>query len=270
MPAASRDDTLDETPLRWPCCASKRPAAPPPRRSTPPTLRTNRPGLLVPAHKSAAHRSRALTTPPPVCARARTGGSSLPPLFAPAAPPKSARKCDARCGAACAAICGRLSRMASIKGISGPTTGRSRSVRLRSGGCASASAWRTIRRCTPSLRAIPFIVPPPNSYSLRICSNSSTFALLFIPSLLPLLQDAPAQVGWANLQHRSGPFHSIEIGRERAIGVTGPVFNGPDEVATNRLTTEPAVKFCPVMSNSSPNRIVPGMAVIIGPGVWNS
>jgi hypothetical protein len=25
------------------------------------------------------------------------------------------------------------------------------------------------------------------------------------------MQDAPANGGWANLQHRSGPFHSIEI-----------------------------------------------------------
>ena len=95
--------------------------------------------------------------------------------------------------------------------------GTNRSLRLRSGGCASASAWRTIRRCTPSLRAIPFIVPPPNSYSLRICSNSSTFALLFIPSLLPHLQDAPVKWGWANLPHRSGPFHSIEITHDNVL-----------------------------------------------------
>src|SRR5579863_2455066 len=31
------------------------------------------------------------------------------------------------------------------------------------------------------------------------------------PGLLPHQQDAPVNGGWANLQHRSGPFHSIEI-----------------------------------------------------------
>src|SRR5882757_5899116 len=94
--------------------------------------------------------------------------------------------------------------MALIKGISGPSAGRSRAVRLRSGGAALASAWRTMRRCTPSLRATPFTLPMPNSYSLRICSNSSTFALLSIPSLLPHQQDAPVC--------RGGPFFSIEVG----------------------------------------------------------
>jgi integrase len=72
-----------------------------------------------------------------------------------------------------------------MKAISGPTAGRARVVRLRAGGSALASACRTIRRCTPSRRATPFTVPIPNSYSLRICSNSSTFALLSIPRLPP-------------------------------------------------------------------------------------
>ena len=38
-------------------------------------------------------------------------------------------------------------------------------------------ASRTIRRCTPSFFATPAIVPMPNSYSRRICSNNSTFTL---------------------------------------------------------------------------------------------
>src|SRR5439155_9510698 len=38
-------------------------------------------------------------------------------------------------------------------------------------------ASRTMRRCTPSFLATPVIVPIPNSYSRRICSNSSTLAL---------------------------------------------------------------------------------------------
>jgi len=61
------------------------------------------------------------------------------------------------------------------------------------------------------VRATPFTVPMPNSYSRRICSNSSTFALLSIPSLLPSQQDAPELRGWAIFQYRSGPFESIEI-----------------------------------------------------------
>src|SRR5215831_2740605 len=94
---------------------------------------------------------------------------------------------------------------------SGPITGRSRSTGLRSGGSALASACRTIRRCTLSFAATPLMVPTPNSYSLRICSNSSTFALLSIPDLLPHWQDAPARGGWAIFQYRSGPIYGIEI-----------------------------------------------------------
>jgi hypothetical protein len=44
-------------------------------------------------------------------------------------------------------------------------------------GKALPTASRTIRRCTPNFLATPTIVPVPNSYSLRICSNSSTFDL---------------------------------------------------------------------------------------------
>ena len=36
--------------------------------------------------------------------------------------------------------------------------------------------------CTPSLAATPLTLPTPNSYSLRICSNSSPSALLSIPA----------------------------------------------------------------------------------------
>src|ERR1700733_11065865 len=51
---------------------------------------------------------------------------------------------------------------------------------------------------------MPSTVPSPNSYSLRICSNSSTFAFLSIPRLLLLQQDASGL--------RGGPFYSIEMG----------------------------------------------------------
>ena len=54
---------------------------------------------------------------------------------------------------------------------------RGRSVFLRGLGKALPTASRTIRRCTPSFFATPAIVPTPNSYSRRISSNSSTFAL---------------------------------------------------------------------------------------------
>ena len=52
----------------------------------------------------------------------------------------------------------------------------------------SFSASRTSRRCTPNFRATPWIVPIPNSYSRRISSNSSTFALLSTPPLAPAPQ----------------------------------------------------------------------------------
>ncbi len=54
---------------------------------------------------------------------------------------------------------------------------RGRSVFLRGFGKALPIASRTIRRCTPSFFATPAIVPTPNSYSRRICSNNSTLAL---------------------------------------------------------------------------------------------
>src|SRR5271166_761718 len=95
--------------------------------------------------------------------------------------------------------------MASMNGTSGPITGRTRSTGLRPGGSALESACRTIRRCTLSFSATPLMVPTPNSYSLRICSNNSTFALLSIPascliSRMPRLKEG-------------GPIYSIEVGR---------------------------------------------------------
>src|SRR5712692_6225331 len=86
-----------------------------------------------------------------------------------------------RC-AVCRCFLGALrsaSRTASINGIAAASLGRSRSGIFRSGGIALASALRTSRRCTPSFRATARIVPPPCSYSRRICSYSSTLALLF-------------------------------------------------------------------------------------------
>jgi len=61
----------------------------------------------------------------------------------------------------------------------GPSFGLSRGAVLRGGGTAFATASRTIRRCTLNFRATPLILPTPCSYSRWICSNNSTFCLLF-------------------------------------------------------------------------------------------
>ena len=70
---------------------------------------------------------------------------------------------------------------------------------LLSAGTALPSASRTMRRWTPNFREIPEIVPTPNSYSRRICSNNSTFAssvasyAFVVPStkLIQLLPSGP-------------------------------------------------------------------------------
>jgi hypothetical protein len=51
----------------------------------------------------------------------------------------------------------------------------------------------------PACALSPRTVPSPNSYSLRICSNNSTFALLSIPSLA-------SSAGYSG---RGGPFQSL-------------------------------------------------------------
>src|SRR5579862_1115714 len=66
---------------------------------------------------------------------------------------------------------------------------RGRSSFFRGFGSALPIASRTIRRCTPNFWATPAIVPTPNSYSRRICSNNSTLALQSNES--PLLRASP-------------------------------------------------------------------------------
>src|ERR1035438_3779408 len=124
-----------------------------------------------------------------------------------------------RC-AVCRCFLGALrsdSRIASINGIAGASFGRSRSGTFRSAGIALASARRTSRRCTPNFRDTARILPEPCSYSLRICSYSSTLALLFSnPSILP---GANARnkiyglgvTGGANSDARKGPIQSSEL-----------------------------------------------------------
>src|SRR3954464_2785793 len=77
--------------------------------------------------------------------------------------------------------------MPSMNPATAPSTGLERWRYVRTGGSALFTAWRTSRRWTPNFRATPLIVPIPNSYSRRNCSNSSTFVLLSTPPL-PLVQ----------------------------------------------------------------------------------
>jgi hypothetical protein len=73
---------------------------------------------------------------------------------------------------------------------------------------------------------------PPNSYSLRICSNSSTFALRSIPSLPPYRQDARLCGG--------GPNQSIEVGQFRVSKSK----EFPLEISLNYIASEGG---CPVV-----------------------
>src|SRR5437879_3826916 len=86
----------------------------------------------------------------------------------------------------------------------------------------------------PSFLATPWIVPVPCSYSRRICSNSSTLALLSKPYPLPGRQPqktvhASWLGGWAKSKYRSGPNESIEINwfgaPGLALGIYGLVKN---------------------------------------------
>jgi hypothetical protein len=70
-----------------------------------------------------------------------------------------------------------VSRIASTNSTAAFSFHRGRCVFFLHGGSALPIASRTILRCTPSFLATPVIVPTPNSYSRRICSNSSTLAL---------------------------------------------------------------------------------------------
>src|SRR4051812_13338469 len=64
-----------------------------------------------------------------------------------------------------------------MKLATGASLKRGRVVFFLNCGIALLTASRTMRRCTPSFLATPVIVPTPNSYSLRISSNNSTFDL---------------------------------------------------------------------------------------------
>src|SRR4051794_16461474 len=109
-------------------------------------------------------------------------------------------------------------RISSMYPVAGPSFGFSRGAAFRSGGTALAIASRTIRRCTPNFRATPFIVPTPCSYSRRICSNNSTFCLLFNWPPFPT-RPGPKQNIRIYVLNR-GPNPSIKVGRSRVAKST--------------------------------------------------
>src|SRR3954452_9431082 len=129
-------------------------------------------------------------------------------------------------------------RISSMYPVAGPSFGFSRGAAFRSGGTALAIASRTIRRCTPNFRATPFIVPTPCSYSRRICSNNSTFCLLFNWPPFPTRPGPKQNIRiyvlnrGAKSEYQSGPIQSSEItglaiadeaGRRYLIGVAAAV-----------------------------------------------
>src|SRR4051794_15184016 len=94
--------------------------------------------------------------------------------------------------------------MPSMNPSTAPSTGRGRWRYVRTGGSALFTAWRTRRRWTPNLRATPLIVPIPNSYSRRNCSNSSTFVLLSTPPLPLVQRKEPREKGGPNSVSKVG------------------------------------------------------------------
>ena len=105
-----------------------------------------------------------LSSPVAACGSSHTRDSATGLLDSPDAPQTCKR--FQILAAVCRCLRGAersAARMPSMNGITGPNRGHSRGLYTRSGGTALASAWRTIRRCTPNLRATAWIPLPPNS-----------------------------------------------------------------------------------------------------------
>jgi hypothetical protein len=100
-----------------------------------------------------------------------------------------------------------------MKAIAGSSFGRPHTGVFRSTGIALSTASRTMRRCIPNFLAIPRIVPSPCSYSRRICSNSSTLALL--STRPPLGRLSPKRSTRYMAFSKGGPNQSIEWGQIR-------------------------------------------------------
>src|ERR1022692_3584342 len=122
------------------------------------------------------------------------------------------------------------SSTASTKSTAAFSFQRGRSVFFRGFGNALPIASRTMRRCTPTFWATPAIVPTPNSYSRRICSNNSTLALQ--SNEFPPLRASPEseypfvyRVGqnkmpnWARSEYRN--HREVGCGNYPLIGIIG-------------------------------------------------
>jgi hypothetical protein len=96
---------------------------------------------------------------------------------------------------------------ASIVAFHGSSTGDTRGGDFRGGGTGDASAWRTVRRCTPNVRASVRTDSSWRSRVLRICSNNSTFDLVVMdhtvePAIPPVVDPRPHEVprGWGQIR----------------------------------------------------------------------
>lgn len=130
-----------------------------------------------------------------------------------------------------------------------------RSVFFRSLGNALPIASRTILRCTPTFFATPAIVPIPNSYSRRICSNNSTFALQsnesppfgFAQIRVPVRLARLGQIkppNWARSHYRN---HRPHHRRERPHALRLPPLPNPAGNAVGLALPQPVAGApCPI------------------------
>ena len=133
-----------------------------------------------------------------------------------------------------------------------PSLGQARSGLFRFAGSALPKASRTIRRCTPNLRATPRIVPSPCSYSRLICSNSSTLALQ--STAASVLGSAHNRV--VGPTFKVGPNQTIKRGQfkvSKSSGSRKPVLGCKSHLARihrHGSTTEAGVSHFPHLSLS--------------------
>src|SRR3954462_11560332 len=140
--------------------------------------------------------------------------------------------------------------MPSMNPATAPSTGLDRWRYVRTGGSALFTACRTSRRWTPNFRATPLIVPIPNSYSRRNCSNSSTFVLLSTPPL-PLVQRKDGTP-----QEKGGPNSVSKVGRHPIANSTGvhhlAHIGSEGKVAPEQGFDDTPLRVCQVARIASP------------------